>query len=267
MSGRHVEKNPHERAIAITILAVGSAVVLLSLFGSIWAVRAGAVIGIVMALAAVAVSWLELKRERAEHREEIKRQIAFRIEQAEKHHAESVAMIDRFNERAQNLKSMIAKLRRQLGAANSELSTMRGNAAWLRGEVSERQARIDSLEAKIAELEARLVEAEKARDAALEAAKQFEAEKAEAEAEASKEITVEAEAEVKDEAEAEAKEEVSNVLELPRVPSIEEAAELWTGDDPPTMVDLSQLNMAHYDEPLENEQKPASSRTRARKQA
>lgn len=267
MSGRHVEKNPHERAIAITILAVGSAVVLVSLFGSIWAVRAGAVIGIVMALAAVGVSWLELKRERAEHREEIKRQIAFRIEQAEKHHAESVAMIDRFNERAQNLKSMIAKLRRQLGAANSELSTMRGNAAWLRGEVSERQARIDSLEAKIAELEARLVEAEKARDAALEAAKQFEAEKAEAEA--SKEIVVKADAEAKDEPDneaLEAKEQVSNVLELPRVLGTEEAAELWTGDDPPTMVDLSQLNMAHYDEPLENEQKPRG-RTRARKQA
>ena len=248
MSGRHVEKNPHERAIAITILAVGSAVVLGSLLGGIWMVRAGAVIGVIMALAAVGVSWLELKRERAEHREELKRQVAFRIEQAEKHHAESVAMIERFNERAQNLKSMIAKLRRQLGAANSELSTMRGNAAWLRGEVSERQARIDALEAKISELEARLVEAEKARDVALEAASLHEAEKLEAEAEIGAEAS---------------EKELSNVLELPRIPSTERAVELWTGEDPPTMVDLSQLNMAHYDQPLENEEEEA----RARKQA
>lgn len=248
MSGRHVEKNPHERAIAITILAVGSAVVLGSLLGGIWMVRTGAVIGVIMALAAVGVSWLELKRERAEHREELKRQVAFRIEQAEKHHAESVAMIERFNERAQNLKSMIAKLRRQLGAANSELSTMRGNAAWLRGEVSERQARIDALEAKISELEARLVEAEKARDEALEAASLHEAEKLEAEAEIGAEAS---------------EKELSNVLELPRIPSTERAVELWTGEDPPTMVDLSQLNMAHYDQPLENEEEEA----RARKQA
>ena len=132
--------------------------VLGSLFGGIWVVRAGAVVALLMAVAAVSVAWMELKRERAEHREEIKRQVAIRVEQAERHHAESVAMIDRFNERAQNLKSMIAKLRRQLGAANSELSTMRGNSAWLRGEVAERQSRIDALE-----LEERLVAEEEAR--------------------------------------------------------------------------------------------------------
>ena len=157
MSGRHVAKSSSERSIAIGILSVGSLVVLGSLFGGIWVVRAGAVVALLMAVAAVSVAWMELKRERAEHREEIKRQVAIRVEQAERHHAESVAMIDRFNERAQNLKSMIAKLRRQLGAANSELSTM------LRGEVAERQSRIDALEAKIAELEERLVAEEEAR--------------------------------------------------------------------------------------------------------
>ena len=165
-----------------------------------------------MAVAAVSVAWMELKRERTEHREEIKRQVAIRVEQAERHHAESVAMIDRFNERAQNLKSMIAKLRRQLGAANSELSTMRGNSAWLRGEVAERQSRIDALEAKIAELEERLA----------------------AEEEARQEI-----------------EESSNIVELPRYAKGEKAIELWISDDEhPTMVDLAKLNMAHYDESL-----------------
>lgn len=212
MSGRHVAKSSSERSIAIGILIVGSLVVLGSLLGGIWVVRAGAVVALLMAVAAVSVAWMELKRERAEHREEIKRQVAIRVEQAERHHAESVAMIDRFNERAQNLKSMIAKLRRQLGAANSELSTMRGNSAWLRGEVAERQSRIDALEAKIAELEERLV----------------------AEEEARQEI-----------------EESSNIVELPRYAKGEEAIELWISDDEhPTMVDLAKLNMAHYDEPL-----------------
>ena len=211
MPGRHVAKASTERSIAIGILSVGSLAVVGSLFGSIWIVRGGAVIALLMAAAAVSVAWMELKRERAEQREEIKRQVAIRVEQAERHHAESVAMIDRFNERAQNLKSMIAKLRRQLGAANSELSTMRGNSAWLRGEVAEKQSRIDALEARIAELEERLVAEEEARQ----------------------------------------DEESSNIVELPRYAKGEDAIELWISDDEhPTMVDLAKLNMAHYDEPV-----------------
>ena len=38
-----------------------------------------------------------------------------------------------FNDRIDNLKSVVLKLRRQLAAAQSEMSSMRGNAAWLRG--------------------------------------------------------------------------------------------------------------------------------------
>lgn len=76
MSGRHVAKSSSERSIAIGILSVGSLVVLGSLFGGIWVVRAGAVVALLMAVAAVSVAWMELKRERAEHREEIKRQVS-----------------------------------------------------------------------------------------------------------------------------------------------------------------------------------------------
>lgn len=63
-------------------------------------------------------------------------------------------MISRFNARAENLQSVIAKLRGQLAAARSELGSMRGNAAWLRAEVAERQARVEVLETRIAHLEA-----------------------------------------------------------------------------------------------------------------
>ena len=63
-------------------------------------------------------------------------------------------MIGRFNARSENLQSVIAKLRSQLGSAKAELSSMRGNAVWLRAELAERQARIEALEARIAELEA-----------------------------------------------------------------------------------------------------------------
>lgn len=117
-------------------------------------VRAGVVVAIVMAFAAVLVAWRELAAERVRHAGELKHEIDLRSQQAERFHEESVAMISRFNARAENLQSVIAKLRGQLAAAKSELSSMRGNAAWLRAEVAERQARVEALQSRIVELEA-----------------------------------------------------------------------------------------------------------------
>ena len=154
MAGRRAAQNSSERTLALTILGVGTAASLASLFGGVWVVRAGVVVAILMAFAATYVAWRELAAERARHGEEIKREIALRSVQASRFHEESVAMIGRYNARAENLQSVIAKLRSQLGAARSELSTMRGNAVWLRAEVAERQARIEALEIRIAELEA-----------------------------------------------------------------------------------------------------------------
>ncbi|TRY18566.1 hypothetical protein FOJ82_05405 [Tessaracoccus rhinocerotis] len=154
MAGRHVATPSQERRIALTILIVGTVVSLASLLGGVWVVRAGVLLAIAMAFAAVAVARKQLERERVEHAEEIKEQLAARVALSEKHHADSVAMIERFGARTDNLKAVIANLRRQLGAANAELSSMRGNAVWLRAEVAERQARIDALTTRIAELEA-----------------------------------------------------------------------------------------------------------------
>ncbi len=110
---------------------------------------------VVMAFAATGLAWRELERERAVHQEEVRRQIALRVTQADRHHVDSLAMLERFNGRIDNLKSVIATLRRQVGSANAELSSMRGNSVWLRGEIAERQSRIDALTARLAQLEAR----------------------------------------------------------------------------------------------------------------
>lgn len=154
MAGRRATKQTHERTIALTILAVGTIASLASMLGDVWALRAGVVVAIAMAFAAVFVVLRQLKLERASMAEELKVQAELRGRQAERHHQESVAMIDRYNARAENLRNVIAKLRTQLASARSELSAMRGNAAWLRGEVAERQARVEALEKRIAELEA-----------------------------------------------------------------------------------------------------------------
>ncbi len=110
---------------------------------------------VAMAFVAVAVVWRELERERTAHQEEVRRQVAMRVEQSDKHHDDSMAMLDRFGDRVNNLKSVIATQRRQLGAANAELSSMRGNSVWLRGEIAERQSRVDSLTARLTDIEAR----------------------------------------------------------------------------------------------------------------
>ena len=154
MAGRRVAQKSSERTVALTILVVGTLVSLASMLGNVWLVRAGVVVAILMAFAAVYVVWRQLRTERVQHLEEIKHEVELRSQQADRHHEESVAMIERYNARAENLNSVIAKLRSQLGAAKSELSSMRGNSAWLRAEVAERQARIDALEKRIAKLEA-----------------------------------------------------------------------------------------------------------------
>lgn len=154
MAGRRVAKKSTERNLALTILIVGTLAAVASLFGGIWVVRAGAVVAVVMAFAAVLVAWRELERERVLHREEVKRQVGLRVAQSDKHHDDSMAMLDRFNARVDNLKAVIVGLRRQLGAANSELSSMRGNSVWLRAEIAERQSRIDALTGRLAALEA-----------------------------------------------------------------------------------------------------------------
>ena len=153
MAGRRAASKSSERTVAVAILAVGTVASLASLLGGVWVVRAGVVVAVAMALAAFWFASRELAAERARHATEMKHEVTLRAQQASRFHEESVAMIGRFNARAENLQAVIAKLRSQLGAAKSELSSMRGNAVWLRAEVAERQARIEQLEASIAELE------------------------------------------------------------------------------------------------------------------
>lgn len=154
MAGSHVSRPVSERSVALTILVVGLVAAAASVFGDIWVVRAGLLIAIAIAVSAFVVAGRQLQRERQEHADQLRREMELRAQQADRFHTDSLAMIERFNERIDNLKGIVLKLRRQLAAAQSEMSSMRGNAAWLRGEIAERQARIESLEGQVAELEA-----------------------------------------------------------------------------------------------------------------
>lgn len=158
MIGRHVAGDAKERRVALAILFSGSAAALASLFGDPWVVRGGVVIAIAMAFAAFYFTTRELRRAREQHRQEMREQLEIRRADLRRHHAESMAMMDRYGARIAASRSTIAELKRQVDAANAELSTLRGNAVLLRSEVAVRQARIKQLEAAIVQLESQLTE-------------------------------------------------------------------------------------------------------------
>ncbi|RRD45839.1 hypothetical protein [Tessaracoccus sp. OH4464_COT-324] len=159
MTGRHEAPQKNERRAALLILGIGSAAALSSTLGSLWVVRAGVGVAVIMAILVVWVVFREIDELRKQHAEELRNEVQLRIQAIDKHHAESVALIERFNARAEGLNNIIQKLRSQLAAAKAELSSMRGNAAWLRAEVAERQARVAELETRVAELERKELDA------------------------------------------------------------------------------------------------------------
>ncbi len=53
MAGRRAAQKSSERTLALTILGVGTAASLASLAGDVWIVRAGVLVAVVMAFAAV----------------------------------------------------------------------------------------------------------------------------------------------------------------------------------------------------------------------
>lgn len=153
VSGKRQADRSVERRITFAVLVVGSIASIALAFGPEWMVRIGVGVALVMAFVSVALSWRELERVHAAHRIELKALYSASMEQANRHHQESLAMVERFDARAEQLKETINRVTSELAAARSELSTMRGNGAWLRGEIAERQSRIFALESRISELE------------------------------------------------------------------------------------------------------------------
>lgn len=141
-------------------MTVGTIVLGAMAFGPLWMVRTALGLAIAMAFASVFLAWREVEHITKAHQVELKAVMAASREQAERRHRESLEMIDRFVERSTQLSANVQRITAELGAAHSELATMRGNSVWLRGEVAERQARIDALTERVAELESQAEAAE-----------------------------------------------------------------------------------------------------------
>lgn len=142
------------------VLIIGTVVSVALAFGPLWLVRAGIGVSLAMAFLTAFLAWREIDRIGQAHRVELKAMLKANTDQANRHHRDSLEMIDRFDTRARQLTAAIGRINAQLAAAHAELATMRGNSVWLRAEVAERQSRIDALEAQVAELEAARTQAD-----------------------------------------------------------------------------------------------------------
>ncbi|PIF02757.1 MAG: hypothetical protein CR979_00805 [Propionibacterium sp.] len=150
---KHKAERPVERTVTLAILIIGTVVSVALAFGTDWTVRIGLGVAIAMAFTSAIMSWRELDRVSEAYRLELKAVLAANMEQADRHHRDSLELIDRYDAHADQLRAMIRKINTQLGSAHAELAAMRGNSVWLRGEIAERQARIEVLEKRVAELQ------------------------------------------------------------------------------------------------------------------
>lgn len=159
VTGRYRARQSNERKITWAALVAGTLLATSLAFGPLWMAQLGVGVALLFSFVSVGFAWRELENARKAHRGEVKALLNASREVADRQHRESLEMLDRFDERANQLKSTVQRLTSQLGAAHAELASMRGNNVWLRGEVAERQARIDALTSRIAELEAARAEA------------------------------------------------------------------------------------------------------------
>ncbi|WP_245569932.1 cell division topological specificity factor MinE [Acidipropionibacterium thoenii] len=137
--------------IVCTVLAVACAVI-----PSIWVARAGVLVALVMAWVSVLMAWREVENLRISHLAEMKAIRQASMAEEQRHHKESMEMIDTFANRVGVLAKTISDTRGKLDRAENELSTLRGDKAALQYKVAAGNKKVNALESRVAELETEL---------------------------------------------------------------------------------------------------------------
>ncbi|MFC6357836.1 hypothetical protein [Luteococcus peritonei] len=159
------DENPSRfRSPAFMVLVAGTVVALACAFGPTWMVRAGLAVALLTAFASLALTWREMDRMVARHMEELAAARALTKQArdearsaARSHHAESMAMIARFNKRQ-------AAYREQIAAAQAEMEQLRTNLAGVSLDAEAKQTRISALNNTIRQLENELAGLERGDD-------------------------------------------------------------------------------------------------------
>lgn len=141
------------RTTTLAVLVVGSILALGCAFGPAWLVRVGLAIAVLTAVASVLTTWRQMDRMVAEHTAQLQQLRDEAREAAHRHHAESMAMIDRFAARTAAWKQEIAE-------ARSEIEALRADHAAASLDAEAKQTRISALNKVVADLEKQLRAAE-----------------------------------------------------------------------------------------------------------
>lgn len=205
-----------DRRATLVVLIVATVVALACAFGPIWMVRAGVLVALVGAAAAVWFAFREMRSMELIHKSELKAVREAAASAASQHHRESMELIATFTQRYKAHGEQLAALRAELSSRQAELSTLRGNLASAQAEGERRQGRILELQdevalanSQLAALEATIVEFETSNDQVIAIPRRM----------------------------------VSS-----RAHSVPTAAELWEDGNHPTMVDLARLNLPVLDQ-------------------
>ena len=141
------------RSPAFIVLVVGTVVALACGLGPAWLVRVGVGVALLTAFCSLALTWREMDRMVARHAAELGEARALTRTAREQgraaarsHHAESMAMINRFTTRQ-------AAHRAHIAAARAEADQLRTSLASTRLDVEAKQTRIASLNHTVRQLE------------------------------------------------------------------------------------------------------------------
>jgi hypothetical protein len=145
------------RAVGI-VLAVGTVIAVSATLGPVWIVRAGVAVAVLGSFLAVWFAWREVANRRRAHLLEVRTLTRRAAEDAERHHEETMEVIDRFTTRHQALSERLDLTRGELDVAQAQLATLKGSLIATQSESRKRAARIHTLEGVVKQREAELAE-------------------------------------------------------------------------------------------------------------
>lgn len=135
------------------MLAIGALAALACAFGSVWVIRAGVLVALLVAAGALTFAFRQMSSMRKAHLAELKTLRASAATANRTHHAESMRLIADFTHRVREHGEQVEQLRTDLATTRQELSSVRGNLVSARADGVAKSEQITALQGTVGELE------------------------------------------------------------------------------------------------------------------
>lgn len=133
------------RRAAIYALVAGGVLGIAAAFGPIWVVRAGIALALLAGIFAVRFAWLETRKERTEHGQQILGQARAHSEQLTTERQRNSEIVDVLRRASEDSVEEVVQLQIRIGKLRTELSSLRGDNAALQADVVARDREIRRL--------------------------------------------------------------------------------------------------------------------------